>query len=241
MRIAGIGTAAAALGVPVGPPDIARFEDLHRLVAEARRSLNLTGITDEGRFAVDHLLDALSVVPHIDLALGRGAPATLVDVGSGAGFPALPIAMVRPALAVVALESHGRKAAFIARAAAALGLANVRADARRAEDAGRDPSLRERAGVATARAVGSLATVLELTLPLVAPGGSVILHRGAAAAAEAAAAAHAIEVLGGAPPRVVRAEIPERTERFLVIVEKVRPTPERYPRRAGTPARTPLE
>jgi 16S rRNA (guanine527-N7)-methyltransferase len=187
-----------------------------------------------------HLLDSLSLVP----VLARHAPGarTLADVGTGAGLPGLVLAVALPELSVSLVESIGKKAAFLRWAVEALGLTGrVRVLEARAEEAGRERALREAFDVASARALGPLPVVAELTLPLVGVGGVLIAPRGVDGAAEAAAAAPALTALGA---RLVGVEpaSPEggRERATVVIAAKTRPTPARYPRRVGTPAKEPL-
>ncbi|MBV9099674.1 MAG: 16S rRNA (guanine(527)-N(7))-methyltransferase RsmG [Candidatus Dormibacteraeota bacterium] len=165
--------------------------------------------------------------------LAAAAPAAgqaVVDVGSGSGAPGLVVAILRPDLAVTLLEADTRKAAFLDHAAGELRLGNVRVAPRRAEDAGRDPGMRECHDLALARAVAAPAVLCELALPLVRPGGRLLaLVSDAAQAAEECAAAAA--VLGGGPPQ---------GEGGILTVAKAAPTPERFPRRPGTPRRLPL-
>ena len=182
--------------------------------------------------AEELIADCLVLVDH----LGDGW--RLVDVGSGGGLPGLPLKIVRPELEVVLVESDRDKAAFLQRACAELGLAGVEVVDRRAEDAGRDVRYRERFDVAVARALAAMPVVAELCLPFVRVGGRLLAQK--TEAEDVQQAAPAIEKLGGAAARVVPAPSRARNTGTVVIVEKVRPTPDAYPRRAGVPARKPL-
>lgn len=164
-----------------------------------------------------------------------------MDVGAGGGVPGLVLAIAAPGREVVLVESVGKKAAFLTDAVRALGLAGqVRVLCERAEATGRGP-LRERAGAALARALGPLATCLELTLPLVAPGGRVLLYRGPTCAEEERAVAQRVAPrLGGGEPRWVDARLPDGAARRLAVVPKVAATSANYPRRVGVPAKRPL-
>src|SRR6266851_3832816 len=163
---------------------------------------------------------------------------TLVDVGSGGGLPGLPLKIVVPRLQVTLVEADGRKAAFLTQACARLGLPGVRVVGRRAEDAAHDGDLREAFDVAVARALAPMPVLAELCLPFVRVGGRLLAQK--TEAEDVAVAARAIEVLGGGPARVMPAPSAARNSGTIVIVEKVGPTPETYPRRAGLPARKPL-
>ena len=180
------------------------------------------GLIDDCLVLLDHLGDA-----H-----------TLVDVGSGGGLPGLPLKIARPDLEVTLVEADESKAAFLAQAAARLGLSGVEVVARRAEDVGRDPRHRERYDVAVARAVAALPALVELCLPLVKVGGRMLAQK--TDREDPARAEHAIEILGGSPAAVAEAQSPARAAGTVITVGKVRSTPAAYPRRAGVPVRKPL-
>ncbi|HAC45642.1 MAG TPA: 16S rRNA (guanine(527)-N(7))-methyltransferase RsmG [Chloroflexi bacterium] len=167
-----------------------------------------------------------------------GAAHRLVDVGSGAGLPGIPIKIARPDLDVTLIESDQAKAAFLVHACAALGLEHVEVEARRAEEAGRDPRLREAFDIAVARALAPLPVLVELCLPLVRVGGRLLAQK--TEAEDPAAAARAIQLLGGELSAVKAAPSAARGAGTVVVIDKVRPTPALYPRRAGVPARKPL-
>lgn len=180
------------------------------------------GLIEDSLVLLDHLGDARSVV----------------DVGSGGGLPGLPLKIAQPGLEVTLVEADQAKAAFLVQAAARLGLRGVEVVARRAEDVGRESSYRERFDVAVARAVAPLPVLAELCLPLVRVGGRMLAQK--TERSEVEQAARAIELLGGALATAVPAPSSLRTGGTVVVVAKVRPTPDAYPRRAGVPARKPL-
>src|SRR6266852_1231160 len=187
------------------------------LMARVDRSL-----IDDGLVLLDHLGDARS----------------LVDVGSGAGLPGIPIKIARPELEVTLIEADQAKAAFLVYACAALQLEYIDVVALRAEDAGHDPRLREAFDVAVARALAPLPVLVELCLPLVRVGGRVLAQK--TAAEDPASAARAIQLLGGELTGVVATPSAARRAGTVVVIDKVRPTPALYPRRAGVPTRKPL-
>jgi len=162
----------------------------------------------------------------------------LVDVGSGGGLPGLPLKIMVPRLQVTLVEADGRKAAFLTQACARLGLAGVRVVGRRAEDAAHDADLREAFDVAVARALAPMPVLAELCLPFVRVGGRLLAQK--TRDEDVGAAARAIELLGGGPARVEPAPSRARSAGVVVVVEKVAPTLEAYPRRAGVPSRRPL-
>ena len=182
--------------------------------------------------ALELVEDCLVLVEHL------GEARTLVDVGSGGGLPGLVLKIARPELAVTLIEADETKAAFLVQACARLGLSGVEVLARRAEDVGHEPRHREAFDLATARALAPMPVLAELCLPLVRVGGRLLAQK--TEHEDVAAAAHAIDELGGAPAEVIAAPTTARSRGVVVLVAKVRPTPERYPRRAGVPARRPL-
>ena len=182
--------------------------------------------------AGDLIADSLVLLPYL-----AGAQ-RLVDVGSGGGLPGLPLKLARPELEVTLIEADQAKAAFLVQAAAGLGLSGVDVLAVRAEDAGRDLRFRETFDVAVARAVAAMPALVELCLPLVRVGGRLLAQK--TDRAEVEAARQAIKRLGGEVTAVETAASAARDKGLVVVVAKVRPTPDGYPRRAGVPVRRPL-
>jgi 16S rRNA (guanine527-N7)-methyltransferase len=182
--------------------------------------------------AADLVEDSLVLLEHL------GTARRVVDVGSGGGLPGLPLKIARPDLTMTLIEADQAKAAFLVQACAALGLRDVEVIARRAEEAGRDPAYREAFDVAVARAVAPMQVLVELCLPLVRVGGRLLAQK--TEAEDLVSALHAIDVLGGSLVGVSAAPSGARRKGTVVVVEKVRPTPDAYPRRPGVPARKPL-
>jgi 16S rRNA (guanine527-N7)-methyltransferase len=182
--------------------------------------------------AAELVNDSLVLLEHL------GDAKKLVDVGSGGGLPGLPLKIARPELAVTLVESDQDKAAFLVRACAALGLQDVQVVAKRAEDVGRDPLYREAFDLAVARALAPMRVLAELCLPLVKVGGRLLAQK--TSHEDVDRATGAIDAMGGALNRVAAAPSTARGAGTVVIVDKVRPTPPAYPRRAGLPARKPL-
>ncbi len=195
------------------------------LVLEANRRMNLTGAKSPRAFAA-HLLDSLTVAPHLR--------EPYVDVGSGAGLPGIPIA-IAAGIPVTLIESTAKKAAFLARALEELNLRGSVIQ-QRAEAAGHDDALRERFASGTARALSGAATVAELLLPLIAPGGVVVLQRGRFDESERRSLEDASLMLGGR----LESELRLDGERRILLLRKERATPPRFPRRAGIPEKRPL-
>jgi len=225
---------AAASPVPLDAGAVDRLRRLSGLLAAANARTNLTRIAGEAEFVEKHALDALLGAPLLPAG-------PLVDVGSGGGVPGLVLAIVAPERPVLLVEAVRKKTAFLEDAVRALALERVAVRWGRAEEVGREPERREAFAGATVRAVGPVAACLELTLPLVRVGGAAVLYRGPAEAdAEDAAAAAAAPLLGGGAPVAHARTLPSGAARRLVVVPKEGPTPERFPRRPGVPAKRPL-
>ncbi|MEO8083887.1 MAG: 16S rRNA (guanine(527)-N(7))-methyltransferase RsmG [Ardenticatenales bacterium] len=231
---------AATKGIPLTDDQVAMFARLAAELVAYNRKVNLTRITAPADIAVQHIVDSLMGLRQLD-DLDPSRPLRVVDVGSGAGFPGLPLAIMRPHWRFTLVEATGKVVAYLEHAIAALGLTNVIALHARVEDAGRGRELRERFDVAVARALAPLPVVLEYTLPLVAVGGRVLAYKGAEADAEVALSVNALSILGGRSRPRIQYFLPGLDRpRHLVVVDKRRPTPRSYPRKAGTPTRSPL-
>jgi 16S rRNA (guanine527-N7)-methyltransferase len=185
-----------------------------------------------GRPDLDLVMDSLVLLDHLGTA-GR-----LVDVGSGAGLPGLALKIERPTLGVTLIEADQQKAAFLVQACATLGLNDVDVVARRAEEAGHDARYREVFDVAVARALAPMPVLAELCLALVRPGGRLLAQK--TETDDVTTAHHAIEVMGGQLREVISAPSAARRKGTVVVVDKVRRTPDTYPRRPGVPSRRPL-
>jgi 16S rRNA (guanine527-N7)-methyltransferase len=208
------------------------------LLLEANRRLNLTRVTAPAEVARLHLLDALAALPHMD-ALG---PATAIDLGSGGGVPGIPLALARPAVRWVLVDSVRKKADALREIVRELGLSNVAVEAERAEVLGRAVEHREGYDLVAARACAPLPVLAELALPLLAVGGTLLAWKGPLAAGdeELARGAVALQELGGGAPALEPPGPAALGGHTFVIVRKERRTPARYPRRPGEPSRRPL-
>ena len=206
------------------------FETYYAMLADWNTRVNLTAITEPEDVAKKHFLDSLAAAPY----LKQGA--SIVDVGTGAGFPGLPLLIFRPDLKVTLMDSLQKRLVFLEAVCKELKLKAELVHAR-AEDAGQNPKYREKFDVALTRAVSALPVLCELTLPLVKVGGTSIAYKGDSAE-ELAASGNALSVLHATAERVV---IPaDYGARELVILTKNGTTPKQYPRKAGTPSKNPL-
>jgi 16S rRNA (guanine527-N7)-methyltransferase len=230
--------AAAELGIDFEPADLPRLGQYLALLLDTNQHFNLTSITDPAAAWLRHILDSLTLLP---LLAELPAGSAIIDVGSGGGLPGIPLAIVLPDYRFTLLESTGKKAEFLKSTAAALTLANTTILNTRAEKAAHDPAHRERYDIAAARAVGPMAVIAELTVPFVKPpigeepSGRILLIKGQRADEELAEARQALYLLHAAHAGTI-----ETPTGRIVILEKARKTPAKYPRREGEPKHAPL-
>ncbi len=225
-----------ALDLPRGALD--RLERYVALLLEANQRVNLTRVVDPEKVARLHLLDALVALPLVD----EVAPSHAVDLGSGGGVPALPLAIARSGTHWLLVDSAGKKVAILREMVEGLGLANVEVVAGRAETLGRDPRHRERARLVTARACAALPVLAELAMPFLAPGGVLLAWKGPLTVEdeEVRRGRTALGEVGGGRITIQPAAPDLLGGHTFVRAEKLRPTPLRYPRRPGEPGRRPL-
>ena len=210
----------------------AKFYTYMELLKEWNTRINLTAITEDEEIKLKHFQDSLSILPYIE-------GGTLVDVGTGAGFPGLPIAIERPDVFVTLVDSLEKRVKFLQCVVDTLGLPNVKCVHARAEDFGRDPEYREQFDYAAARAVASMPVLLEYCLPLLKNGGRFLAMKGANASEEKFD--KALDILGG---RLIQKDTftleHSELQRCIFVVEKNRQIPSKYPRKAGIPKKKPL-
>lgn len=206
-------------------------------LVEWNQKFNLTAIRDVESIRTKHFLDSYSCV----LAWKGTPPLRLVDVGTGAGFPGIPLKIIYPAMHVTLVESVGKKAMFCQHVISKLGLEDVEVIQTRAETLGQDPEHRESYDYAVARAVANLNILSEYLLPLVKVGGTMLAQKGESGPAEAQSAEKAMKLLGGKLRQLIPVHLPGvADDRYLVLVDKIAATPPKYPRKAGIPMKTPL-
>jgi 16S rRNA (guanine527-N7)-methyltransferase len=230
-----LATTAAAWGLALNQRQLDQFATYAAELRRWNERVNLTAISDEREIVIRHFLDSLRC------ALSWGAaPTSLVDVGAGAGFPGLPLKILRPELYLTLIESVEKKAVFLRHVVAELSLGDVGVVVGRAETAGRDAEHREQYDVVIARAVAELRVLAEYCLPLCRIDGRFLAPKGAQIADELADARRAIEQLGGRIVAVEDVDLPEVERRALIVIGKIAPTPPEYPRGVGLPAKRPL-
>jgi 16S rRNA (guanine527-N7)-methyltransferase len=240
--------AARKMGFALTPAHLRAFQAYYEQLIEWNQRFNLTAVTEYDQGQIRHFLDSLSCLLAIGTSRGErwwpGVPAPgtrAIDVGSGAGFPGLPIKILHPHLDLTLLEDTGKKTEFLKHVVAHLRLESVTVIHGRAEEVGQDKAHRERYDLVLARAVADLPVLVEYLLPLCRLGGKCVAQKGGSAREELTAAQHAITVLGGQVHYVVPVELPGLAEtRHLVVIDKMAGTPQTDPRRPGIPSKRPL-
>lgn len=223
-------------GIHLSLSQVRLFSNYEHELLVWNEKFNLTAIREPEGIRTKHFLDSLSAILEI-----KTPPNKLIDVGTGAGFPGIPLKIIFPSMQLTLLESVGKKADFCKHMVDTLQLENTEVLNIRAEDLGQNPRYREKFDWAVARAVASMPILMEYLLPLVKVGGAVLAQKGENAHAEAQTAEKAILLLGGYLRRITKVTLPGVVEeRFLVVVDKKATTPSQYPRRAGLPSRKPL-
>jgi len=225
------------LGVRLSPTQLSALSLYERELVDWNTRFNLTAIRDPQEIHVKHFLDSLTCL----LAFRDASIGNLVDIGTGAGLPGIPIKIIYPKIHLTLVESVGKKAEFCRHVVNVLDLSGVEVVQQRAETLGQDPAYREQYDWAVARAVAILPVLVEYLLPLVRVGGSMLAMKGESGPAEAHSSDHALRVLGGHLRQLVPVTLPGvAEERYLVVIDKVAATPRGYPRKVGIPAKRPL-
>ena len=228
---------AAEAGIPLTAEQIGQFSVYNEMLLDWNTRMNLTALTAPEDVAVKHIIDSLTAY---DAALFDGAR-TLIDVGTGAGLPGIPLAVYAPHLTVTLLDALNKRVRFLTEVTAARGLPNVRCIHARAEEAARTAEHRAAYDIVVSRAVARLPVLLEYTLPFVRVGGTLLALKGRAYAEEQKEARRAAEVLGGGRITARPVHLPGLDDvRAILTVTKERQTPAIYPRGGGAPARRPL-
>jgi len=232
---------ARKLGVELNARQVRQFELYYQELIEWNKKFNLTAITDYQEVQLKHFLDSITVI----LALTKEEMAkpdlSIIDIGTGAGFPGIPVKILLGQPRLVLLDSTAKKATFLHHATQRLELSNVEIVIGRAEEIARLPLYRQQFALVLSRAVASLSTLVELALPFCRTGGKFVAQKKGEIKQEIIEANKAIDTLGGKLDQVRRIELEEFSdEHYLVIIDKICATPEKYPRRPGIPKRRPI-
>ncbi|APT15274.1 16S rRNA (guanine(527)-N(7))-methyltransferase RsmG [Lactobacillus jensenii] len=228
----------AEKGFALNQKQIDQFSKYYKKLIEVNEYVNLTRITDLEEVYLKHFYDSLTPFLEYPDLFKKGH---ICDVGAGAGFPSIPIKILVPEMQLAIVDSLNKRLKFLADLTADLDLEQVELIHGRAEDVGQNEKYREKFDLVTARAVANMATLSEYCLPLVKKGGQFLALKGPKAESELADAKKAIAVLGGQITATKSLQLPESDEeRTLILLNKVKQTPKKYPRQAGTPNRKPL-
>lgn len=223
--------------ISLNETQIQQFKTYETILMDWNSKINLTAVRDEEGIRLKHFLDSLSCAK----ALGNMNGKSLIDIGTGAGFPGIPLRILYPEMRLTLVDSVGKKVDFCQLAANTLHLKGTKALKARSEELGMDKLHREKYDAAVARAVAGLPVLSEYLLPLVKVGGVMLAQKGESGPEECKAAAYAIRKLGGGDPVLTGIDLPEvEGKRWLIRVPKVKATPQGFPRRTGLPLKKPL-
>ena len=233
------------LGITLTPQQVAQFALFYQEIVTWNEKFNLTAITELQEVQTKHFLDSLVSLPLLAEEIGEALPLAralhCIDVGTGAGFPGIPLKIAAPRLKWTLMDGTGKKILFLRQMVQKLSLPGMQVVQGRAEELGRQNDHRGQFDLVTARAVAPMNTLAEYLLPLARTGGLIVVYKGASAPQEFVAAHKAIEILGGEIVRMAPTKVPFLDEqRFLFLIKKVRPTPNLYPRAQGLARKKPL-
>ena len=223
------------LGITLSEIQLKQFYNYMNLLIEWNKKINLTAITEPNEIILKHFVDSLTISKYISDGT------RVVDVGTGAGFPGIPLKIYRQDIEITLLDSLQKRINFLDEVIRELNLEKIETIHSRVEDFGKDKKYREKFDIATSRAVANLATLSEYLLPLVKVGGKVISMKGSLIEEELENSKNAIKILGGKIERVDEFDLPNSDiSRNIVLIDKIKETPNKYPRKAGEPSKKPL-
>lgn len=224
------------LGVRFSVKQTEQFFEYMNLLIEWNEKMNLTAITEPDEIILKHFIDSITILKELEDG------SKLVDVGTGAGFPGIPLSIMNPTLKITLVDSLNKRLIFLQEVVNKLKLENIEIVHARAEEFGQNKKYREQFDISTSRAVANLATLSEYLIPLVKVGGKVISMKAAEAKQELNEAKKAIEVLGGTVEKVDEFNLPQSDiGRTVIIIRKNKITPNKYPRKPGTPSKEPIK
>ena len=223
------------INIELSDENAEKFYNYMNLLLEWNEKINLTAITEEDDIILKHFIDSLTVLKYIKDG------EKIIDVGTGAGFPGIPIAIEKKKCQITLLDSLNKRILFLEDVANKINLENVRCIHGRAEDLGQNKQEREKYDISISRAVANLSTLVEYLMPFVRIGGKVICMKGPDCDEEIENAKFAIKELGGKIAKVDTLQLPDSDiSRTIIIIEKIKETPNKYPRKAGLPSKEPL-
>ena len=230
---------ARELGIHLSTQQIDQFQRYYQELVSWNQRMNLTAIVDYQEAQIKHFLDSLT--PSLVLSEDIKSEGRVVDVGAGGGFPGVPLKLAFPGMRLALIESVGKKTSFLIHLVETLGLEDVDVYTGRSEDLGVQSDTRESFDLVVSRGVARMRVLMEYTLPFCRVGGTVVTLKKGDIKAEIEAAQHAIDVLGGRLGETRDVDLEGlRDDRLVVVVEKIKPTPSKFPRRPGLPAKHPL-
>lgn len=225
------------LGISLSLKQREQFDKYYELLVEWNKVMNLTGITEYDEVNLKHFIDSLSVVRVVDMKSVK----RVIDVGTGAGFPGIPLKIAFPDTEILLLDSLNKRVKFLNEVITTLGLENITAIHGRAEDIAKNKSYREQFDLCVSRAVANLSTLCEYSLPFLWISGSFVSYKGEYSENEIKQAEKAVDILGGKISKIDRFKLPGTDMgRSLIKIDKVKKTPGKYPRKAGLPAKEPI-
>lgn len=230
-------SALAERGIDLNEQQLEQFETYYRELVSWNEKMNLTGITERDQVYVKHFYDSVSLAFFVDMMQVH----SLADIGSGAGFPGIPLKICFPHLKLVIVDSLQKRIQFLNHISESVGLENVQFIHGRAEDLARQKELRDSFDLVTARAVARLSVLNEFCLPFAKPSGMFVAMKGTDPSEELQEAKRSLKELKGSYRETFQLELPiEHSERHIIVIDKKGATPAKYPRKAGTPLKAPL-
>ena len=222
-------------GISINDEQKSKFAIYSKMLEEWNKKMNLTAITQEDEVAVKHFIDSISVLKYIDIK----SEASVIDIGTGAGFPGIPLKIIRPDIKLTLLDSLNKRLIFLSEVCRAINLEAEIVHAR-AEEYGQKPEWREKFDYVVSRAVANLPSLCEYCIPYVKKGGMFISMKGSDGKNELLLAQNAIKLLGGELDNIYHFELPDENGRTIIAISKVYRTPDKYPRRGTKIVRNPL-
>ena len=226
------------LNIHLNEKQVYQFIKYYEMLIETNKVMNLTAITDFDEVIDKHFVDSLALIQAIDL----NKELKVIDIGTGAGFPGIPLKIAFPELDILLLDSLNKRIHFLNQVISELGLENIQTIHGRAEDFGKNPLYREKFDLCVSRAVANLSTLSEYCVPFVQVDGYFISYKSGKVQEELDASRHAVDILGGKVEKCLNYALADTDmERSLVVIHKLKPTKKAYPRKAGKPSKEPLQ